>query len=198
MALSPTVLAGLINSNLTSVGANGSNLTPFCTAVGAGIVMSIVGKPFTTLDTGLVTGIGAGVGTGITGLNSGDMVSIALSQMATTGDNAEKLMQAIMNATVTHLGAASLVSVDPIVFAGAGAIVVGTIGVIQTQMASNIDSQLSAVGAKGNNRTHLANAIAAGIAEQILSAGTGTLVITGSPTVPTPVPGTGSGSGTIS
>lgn len=198
MALSPTVLAGLINSNLMSVGANGSNLTPFCTAVGAGIVMSIVGKAFTTLDTGLVTGIGAGVGTGITGLQSSDMVSIAIAQMATTGDNAEKLMQAIMNATVTHLGAASLVSVDPIVFVGAGAVVVGTIAVVQAEMASNIDSQLASVGAKGSNRTHLANAIAAGIAQEILSAGTGALVITGSPTVPTPVPGTGPGTGTIS
>lgn len=198
MALSPTVLAGLINSNLTSYGANGSNLTPFCTAVGAGIVMSVVGKAFVTSDVGLVTGIGAGVGTGITGLDSGDMVSIAIAQMVTTGSNAQKLMQAIMNATVTHLGQASLVSIDPIVFVGSGSIVVGSIAVIQSEMASNIDSQLASVGAKGSNRTHLANAIAAGIAQEILAAGTGALVITGSPTIPIPVPGAGPGSGTIS
>lgn len=198
MALSPSVLAGLISSNLTSEGAKGANLQKFCAAVGAGIVQSIVGKAFTTTDVGLVIGAGAGTGVGVIGLSNSQMISVALSQMATKGRNAEKLMSAIMNATVTHLGSATLTTVNAPVFVGAGTVVVGSIAVVESQMALNIDTQLQGVGAKGKNRTHLANAIAAGVARQIIAAGTGTVTIVGSVIVPPPVAGAGVGTGTIS
>ena len=199
MSLSAGALGNLIFSNMQAFGANGSNLHKFTTAVGTGIVTSIVGKSFVTADAGLVEGFGAGSGTGLTGPQPSAMESIALSLMPTKGKNAEKLMNAIMAATVTHLGSASLVSTDAPVFLGAGTIIPGSITVVESEMANNIDSQLLASGAKGKNRTILANAIAAGVARQILSAGTGTLTIAGSP-LPgkTPTPGSGSGSGTIS
>lgn len=197
MPLSSNILSGLIKSNLAAVGANGSNLSIFCDAVAKGIVESIVGKAFATLDTGTVPGIGTGVGIGILGLSSPIMKSTALSLMDSKGVNADKLMQAIMDATVTHLSVATLMSNDTPVFLGTGIVVVGSIAVMTGEMSGNIDSELQNVGAKGVNRTKLATAIGTGVASNILSSGTGTLIITGSP-IGTPVPGSGSGIGIIS
>lgn len=198
MSLSSNILSGLIKSNLTAVGANGSNLSIFCDAVAKGIVESIVGKAFATLDTGTVPGIGTGIGLGILGLSSSIMKNTALSLIYSKGVNADKLMQAIMDATVTHLSSATtLTTNDTPVFLGAGIIVIGSIAVMSGEMSGNIDSELQNVGAKGANRTKLATAIGTGVASNILSSGTGTLVITGTP-IGTPVPGSGSGIGIIS
>jgi len=197
MALSAGTLAGLIQSNLESFGANGSNLSKFCNAVASGIVMSIVGKAFVTADAGSVSGSGTGVGVGILGLSASTMESTALSLMSSRGVNASPLMQSIMQAVVSHLSSsASLVSVDSPVFIGTGTIVVGSIAVSASEMSNNIDSQLEAQGAVGSNRTELATDIGTAIVENILSSGTGTLTITGSGGSPSP--GSGSGTGTIS
>lgn len=202
MSLSPSTLASLIQANLAGVGAKGSNLSVFCTAVAAGIVLSIVGKAFATADVGLMPGIGVGAGVGITGLDPSAMQSTALATMHSHGSNAEKLMEAIMTAVVTHLSsAATLTSNHSPIFQGAGTIVVGSIAVVASEMGNNIDSQLQAAGAKGANRSELANAIAAGIAGNILSAGTGAVAITGTftgPIPPGPIPGAGAGAGVIS
>jgi len=103
-----------------------------------------------------------------------------------------------MGAVVTELGNATLTTVDVPVFLGTGIVNVGSIAVIESAMASNISTQLQSSGAKGANISNLSKAIATGICSQILSSGTGTVVITGSPTVPTPVSGTGVGTGIIS
>lgn len=202
MPLSPSALAGAIQSNMQAAGAKGSNLQVFCSAIAAGIVMSIVGKPFTTQDTGLVPGIGAGIGTGITGLSSSAMKSTALAAMSSRGENADKMMQAIMDGVVSHLsGSAILISNNTPVFLGSGTVNVGSILVVAPEMGGNISSQLSAVGANGENKTNLAMAIAAGVCSNILSSGTGTVTITGTFTgsvPPGPVPGSGSGVGVIS
>ncbi len=202
MPLSPSALAGAIQSNLQAVGAQGSNLQIFCNAIAAGIVMSIIGKPFQTTDTGLVPGIGAGVGTGISGLSSSAMKSVALSTMLSQGSNADKMMQAIMDGVVSHLsGSATLISNHTPVFLGSGMVNAGSILVVAPEMALNIDSQLSAVGANGANKSNLALAIATGVCSNILSSGTGTVTITGTftgSTPPGPLPGSGSGAGVIS
>jgi hypothetical protein len=202
MALSASTLASLIQANLAAQGAVGSNLSKFCNAIGKGVVESIVGKAFTTADVGLIPGIGVGTGTGIQGLSSAIMKSTALSLMSSRGVNADKMMQAIMDAVVTHLSsAATLSSTHAPVFSGSGTVVPGSIAVVAAQMSSNIDSELSAQGAVGVNKTNLATAIGTGIANNILSSGTGTVAISGSftgPTPPGPIPGAGSGAGTIS
>jgi hypothetical protein len=198
MSLSASALGSLIDSNLTGFGANGSNKTIFSNAVAAGIVMSIAGKAFATIDIGTIPGSGIGSGTGLTGMSSSNMASIALGVMPSTGLNAPNLMQAIMNAVVAHLGSsATLTSTHTPVFAGSGTIVVGSIPVTISEMASNIDSQLGLAGAAGSNRTILSTAIATGIVTEILAAATGTVTISGSPSG-IPVGGGGSGSGVIS
>ena len=197
MALSASTLGSLIDANLSGFGATGYNRTIFSNAVAAGIVMSIVGKSFATTDVGTVPGTGVGSGTGIVGLSSPNMVSVAIAAMPSTGVNANPLMQAIMNAVVSHLAAsATLTSTHTPVFAGTGTIVVGSIPVIIAEMSGNIDSQLSGAGAVGVNRTVLSNAIATGIVTEILAAGTGTVTISGSPGG-VPSPGGGSGTGVI-
>jgi hypothetical protein len=198
MALSALVLADLIQTNLQSFGANGSNLSKFCDAIGQGIVMSIIGQAFTTFDVGIVPGSGTGIGIGIIGLSASTMESIALSLMSSQGSNAANLMNAIMSAVVSHLSsAATLNSIDAPVYLGTGTIVIGSIEVTANAMSANILSQMQAQGANGSNLPNLCTAIGTGVANNIISSGTGTLVITGSGTPP-PISGTGSGTGTIS
>lgn len=195
--LSASVLGGLIDANLASAGAVGSKRTIFSNKVAAGIVMSIVGKSFTTSDTGLTPGAGTGTGTGITGLSSSSMKSIALSTMVSQGDKADPLMNAIMMAVVQHLSAAAdLSSNDSPVYLGTGTIDVGSIAVVISEMSGNILSQLNSAGAVGAKRANLSLAIATGVVTNILAAGTGSLTITGA-APPIPVPGSGTGTGTI-
>jgi hypothetical protein len=197
MPLDSGVLSSLIKTNLMNVGAKGKNLQKFCTAVATGIVISIVNKGFTTSDTGFVPSTGSGTGIGIMALSSSQMKTTALNLMASRGKNAERMMQAIMDAVVSHLSqAASLSSTDFPVYLGTGTIVVGSIKVVAGEMSGNIDTQLQAVSAKGKNRTKLATAIGTGVVNNILSSGTGTLNIIGVPPM-TPIPGVGSGTGTI-
>lgn len=196
MALSANILATLIQANLAASGANGKNLEKFCTGVATGIVMSIVGKTFTTMDIGTVPGVGTGTGIGLIGLSSSTMKNTALNLMSRQGSNASKLMQAIMDAVISHLSLATLSSIDTPVYLGTGTIVVGSITVIANEMNDNIDSQLKSQGANGSHRTELATAIGTGIASNILSSGSGILVITGTPSG-IPIPGAGTGTGTI-
>lgn len=178
-------------------GASGSNLQKFCDGVAQGILTPIIGTSFMTNDSGLISNNGTGTGMGITGLSASTMTSLALADMFHTGSNASKLMQAIMDGTVTHLStAATLMSTDTQVYSGTGMIIIGSIVVTISGMSSSIDSSLSSQGANGANRTHLAHAIATGIVTNILSSGTGTLTITGTPALPM-IPGSDTGVGTI-
>ena len=137
--LSSSVLGSLIDANLAGVGATGYNRTIFSNAVAKGIVESIVGKSFQTQDEGQTPGSGTGAGVGIMALSASSMQSTAIAAMPTTGYNAQKLMQAIMEAVVTHLSsAATLTSTDSPVYSGTGMIVVGTIAVIESEMKNNI------------------------------------------------------------
>ena len=199
MSLSASVLSGLIKNNLiTTGGANGSNLQKFCDAVAQGIVVSIVGSTFETNDSGLTSNNGIGTGIGIAGLSSSSMTTTALSNMSSTGSNALNLMQSIMDATVQHLStAASLSSTDSTVYSGTGIIIIGSISVTTSNMYNNINNSLLSSGANGINRENLSHAIATGIVTNILSSGTGTLTITGSPAPPFS-PSTDVGTGTIS
>lgn len=198
MSLSVSILANLIKTNLQAQGANGSNLSSFCTAIATGIINSIVGVSFTTTDVGMVSNNGTGTGIGITGLSSSSMASTALATMTSQGTNASNLMTAIMSATVSHLSSsANLSSTDFPVYSGTGTIDIGSINVNVSTMSSNIDTQLQSSGANGSNRSNLALSIATGIVNNILSSGTGTLTITGTPPG-SPSPGSGTGTGTIS
>jgi hypothetical protein len=197
MALSGSALGALIDANLSSAGAIGANKTVFSNALGNGIVNHILGKGFVTADTGTTPGSGNGIGVGIVGLTSANMVTTAIGVMSSTGTNAIPMMQAIMDAVVTHLATATLTSTHSPVVIGTGAITVGTITVTTPGMDGTISAALTGAGATGSNAPNLSLAIATGIVTEILAAGTGSVVITGPPPG-TPVPGSGAGIGTIS
>jgi hypothetical protein len=196
MSLSATILGNLIDSNLSGFGAIGSNRLIFSNAVAAGIILTLVGKSFTTSDSGSTSGSGTGAGIGLTGMNSSIMTSLAIATLPTTGVNASPLMQSIMNAVVSHLGSnATLTSSHSPVYSGSGTIIIGSIPITITEMSGNIDSQLSLAGAAGSNRTVLSTAIATGIVTQILTSATGIVTISGSGSGSS---GSGSGTGVIS
>ncbi len=194
MSLSVSTLRSLIDTNLANEGATGYNRFIFSEAIANGIIMSIASKTFTTSDTGLVPGTGTGNGTGITSLSSSNMTSTTLALFPTTGVNAERLVRAIMQAVVTHLTtSATLTSSHTPVYSGTGIINIGSITVSTIEMTTNIDNQLFLIGANGYNRTILSSAIATGIVTEIIGFGTGTVIITGTPSG---IPTSGSGSGT--
>jgi hypothetical protein len=199
MALDASQLADMIDQQLVAQGANGDNKKKFCKAIATGIVKSVKGKTFVTLDVGTIPGIGQGTGIGIMGLMPDQMAKVAMAAGPTMlGANALKLMTAIMNATQQHFAmSASLSSTDTPVFLGSGVMVLGSIQVTPDEMSSNIKQALDDAGAKGKNREPLAKAVAAGVSFGLLTMGTGSLVIVGAPTG-IPVGGGGPGQGTVS
>jgi hypothetical protein len=199
MALVPSAFAQIIQTQLMAVGAQGSNMLPFCTAVATGIINSVKGKSFQTLDVGTVPGIGKGTGTGILGLMPNDMAQIGLAMAPSmAGSNAMPMMLAVMNATQEYFAAAaSLSSTDTPVFLGSGTMITGTLMVDMDDMTSNLKSAFTDAGAKGKNMPTVCMAISAGVTFGLLTMATGALVIVGTATG-TPVPGGGSGMGEVS
>jgi hypothetical protein len=200
--LSSSVLGGLIYDQLIADGARGSKVSTFPYAIATGIVNSIVGQTFTSIDTGLITGVGTGLGTGITGLDSSSMASLALNviyEVSNRGVNAPGLMDAIMGPVASHLASAATLSLtDPIVYTGTGTIVIGSFSMTISEMQGNIKQALINDGANVNasNLNNFCLALATGIVTNIQASGTGTLVITG--TGGPGFPGTNTVTGTIS
>lgn len=198
MALNATILADAIDTNLTSLGGaqdyllNGTNYRIlFSNLLAQGIVNSIVNKTFETVDTG-VPGSGVGTGTGILGLSPTDMASIALGVMSSQGPKAAVLMQSIMTAAASHLASsANLQSNSASVLTGSGTIVVGSINVSSSEMATNIETLFTTPQNLGGGGaissiylTNLCLAVSTGICTNILTSGTGTLVIAPGPPIP--------------
>lgn len=196
MPLSGAILGGLIETNLAADGAIGPKLATFSLAVGNGVVNALEGIAFSTTDVGFI-GFppGTGSGIGITGLVPANMVSLASSQMISLGPKAPTFFLAIMNAVSAHLlSDATLSSIDPDVTIGTGTIQIGSFVVTVPQMQATILSALQADGAIGPNLSNLCLSIAYGVVTELLTVGTGTLVITGDPSS---TPNFGLGIGTL-
>lgn len=198
MSISGGAWASDLYGRLSGAGFTGTELSTFTSAVGMGSATHVVGQSFMTVDVGVVAGAGVGTGTGITGLSSGTISSsiygLAVGYFGQAGTKLQDLCDAVAASCVAILGQASLSSIDAPVYAGTGTITPGTITVngstwgslIQTQGASFMGSQWGS----------LASAIGMGQALDVLSSGTGTLVITGGGSGSGP--GSGTGTGTIS
>jgi hypothetical protein len=199
MSLVVDDFAQVIDQQLVLAGAIGTNKLKFCKAVSTGLINSLKGKSFTTLDTGTVPGVGQGTGTGLIGLMPDQMTQIGIAAApGMTGDNALPLMTAIMTASQQYLAmAAALASNDTPVFLGTGTIVIGSIMVTMDEVNNNLQSAFKDQKANGDNMPALCKAIATGFTFGILTMATGELVIVGTPTG-TPAPGGGPGMGTIS
>lgn len=190
-----TILQGF----LAGKGFNGSRMSDVTDAVGNGGQTHVVGKSFTTVDSGSTPGVGVGTGTGITGL-SGAAISTLIIALATgsfgqAGAKLPDFADAVGDACVSELGAALLTSAHTPVFAGSGTVDVGSIPVVPAGWGSDINSAGSSL--VGSEWSNFADAMGQGQANHVLAAGSGSVSISGSATGPV-VPGAGTGTGTIS
>jgi len=185
-------------ASLQSKGFVGSRLMDFTDAVGNGGQSHVVGKAFTTTDTGTIPGTGSGTGTGITGLIAATISSLIFAaSSAIFGQFGSRLMDvtdSVGDAAVAELALALLTSTHSPVFAGSGVVDIGSIPVVAAAWGSAI--QAAAPSFLGGQWPNFAQALGEQ-ATHVLANGTGSVTITGSPTG-APVPGVGTGSGTIS
>jgi hypothetical protein len=204
MSLNASRFSASIRSYIVAnVGSEGSQMQNFCDSVANGSINHILGKAFTTTDTGMITGAGAGMGTGITGLVKADVSDLiyneAESLFGQAGPKLREFCDGLAEALIDELGQATLTSSHTPVFTGSGQVDVGSIAVDPTTWGAMIYAEGLGKQMLGSQWQNFANAIGKGFADSVLNAGTGTVTISGSPvTPPPPTPGAGVGSGSIS
>jgi len=200
MPLSGASWSSTLQSSLAGKGFTGNRLKDFTDAVGFGTVDYLIGKGFTTSDSGLVSGSGVGVGVGITGFSVGNLSSLILSKaiasFGTQGNRLLDICESLESTFITEMANSQLDSTHAPVFSGVGNIVIGSITVDGSAWSASIDSAGSGNGFIGNQWPNFAKAIGEGQSEITLSEGTGIVNISGSGGPPSG--GSGSGIGVIS
>lgn len=191
MAMVGAAMASAMQSMLVSTGNLGVSVPVLCNAVGNGSILSVVGKTFTTVDTGTGTGAGVGLGTGIMGVSSSIIangISAAyLQRFGMMGPTMPKIINAIAAALEEQLALATLTSAHSPVYVGSGVVTVGSILVNASEWANNIQSL--APSFIGKTWPGLCQAIGTGCASAFATA-TGQVVITGAgPAPPHPYSG---------
>lgn len=214
MAMAGPAMASDMLAFLASAGFVGVELAAFTSAIGNGTILGLVGKTFTTSDTGAAhpAGVGAGVGIGITGVTQPVLKSAILAGAVSNGfiltPEFDVVANAIATAFATQLALASLVSshvpqppLFPLaVFAGTGV----ALGVGPTGFAVDAVSWLSSIQSAAPTFlgpdwpifcSVLGNAYLSAFGTAM-----GTVTITGSPgpIPPSPAPGIGAGTGVVS
>jgi hypothetical protein len=202
MPLTGSTLNSILQAKMVAAGHAGASLPGFCNAVAQGTVLSLLGKPFSTIDSGLIPGSGSGVGIGIIGVNPAIIMSTVISVglgMGLAGTSLPAIADAVGSALVAELALATLSSVNLPVFLGVGNIVPGSILAIPAEWAANIQQLGVASGFAGASWPMVCQAIAQGCFAGLATA-TGIVTIAGAfagPVPPGPLPGAGSGTGTI-
>lgn len=193
-------MSGLLQTAFAANGYSGPDMPNFADAIGNGTVDSIVGKAFSTSDTGTTPGAGVGTGTGISGVVqatlSAALFSGFVSAFGQSGPDLPDIADALADALVQELALASLNSTHTPVYLGNGTVVVGSIAVVAAAMGAAITAEGAGAGFVGMNWPDAAGVIGDEYAGAIIAGGTGAVVITGSP-AGTPAPGVGTGTGTI-
>jgi hypothetical protein len=193
-------MANLMFQAGIGAGFLGSSWQDMCDVIGAGAVGGIVGKAFATVDVGTVPGVGKGTGTGIIGVVPAVLSASLFTAMSVLGPGTSlpDLCDAIANAMVGELGAASLSSNHAPVFAGAGMVTVGSIPVVGSVIGDSIKAAGIGKGFLGESWPTIAQVIGAQIAASILAGATGSVTIAPVSTSPPTSAGAGVGSGTLS
>jgi len=201
MSLSGSSWSSSLYSKLTAKGMCGSELNNFCDIVGNGSTEHVIGKSFETMDTGTVPGNGIGIGTGIIGLIESDiknqMYQECVGSFGQAGTSLLDFCEAVAASCVDQMALATLNSTHNKVFLGTGLIVVGSIAVIPSGWGDSIKAKGVASTMQGTMWGAMAEAMGDAMANGVLSGGTGSVVISGSPSG-IPSSGTGTGIGVIS
>jgi hypothetical protein len=176
---------------LASKGNAGANLALFCNAVGNGSVASVVGKTFTTTDSGTGSGPGVGAGVGLKGVAAGSISKAIqaayLMEFGMMGPTTPDICDAIGQGLESELLLATLTSAHAPCATGTGVVDVGSIKVSGTEWGGKI-RQLAPTFV-GADWARFANAIGKGCAQAFAPA-TGQVTIVGSPAgTPSPFSG---------
>lgn len=192
-------VAGSANysGNLSGKGFSGPELMTFTNAVGNGTQNHLVGKPFATIDTGLISGMGTGFGVGLTGIIGATISALAFS-MATgffgqSGPNLMDVTDGFGDMVVFMASQATLSSNHTPVFQGTGVVTPGTIPVVGSHWSNEIKTEADSF--QGESWPDLASALGESGAAGFATA-TGNVrmsgVFTGGP-----LPGSGGGIGSL-
>lgn len=192
-----STLFGLLVSN--GFMPTAEKLQDFCDAISMGSYLSIVGRPFSTLDTGSITGVGVGSGSGLIGVVAQSIKGMIIAMAGSVPMGSPSILDladGVANALVIEISKATLTSSHAPVFLGSANIVPGTIPAIFSGM---IMAQGVSKGMIGPMWPVIANAIETACTVGFLTA-TGVLSISGAVVAvpPGPVPGAGPGMGVIS
>lgn len=182
---------------MSARGFVGPELKRFVDACGLGSQQSVVGKQFTTTDTGTIPGAGVGSGVGVV-VPKPTIAQVAFSKAQAAGFTGPKLFDTcdcFAEALTQESALATLTSSHTPVFAGVGSIVQGSITVANPEWGGNINSKGQSFGFTGDRWPVFAQSLSEG-ALAGYAVGTGSVTITGSPSG-TPGPGGGTGTGTI-
>lgn len=201
MALSSTVLSGLMLGQLASKGLFGIDTPKFCQAFSDALVTSfIAANQVTTNDVGVMTqGVGIGKMIGLvpvtlSGLTFGYCVASGL-----IGTGTQPLCEAVANAVCLHFLAMNIVNTTHTnVALGTG---VGTVsGIVPEVMSAVMLAKLSSSGITGTEMKKFTDAFAKGFSNHITSASIVNVVIMGVPAplvLGAPIPSTGVGIGKV-
>ena len=185
----------------------GSRLMDLTDAVGLGSETHVVGKPFATVDTGLIPGAGPspGTGVGVIGLIGAQASSSCFARCVQAFGQAGEFLQdfcdSLGDALVSQMALATLTSQHTPVFSGSGVITPGSIGVVGVDWGASIETEGVGLQFQGQFWGDFADAMGQGMADEVLALGTGNVTISGSfggSTPPGPLPGAGAGTGNLS
>lgn len=185
----------LVAAQMAAQGMVGPSVPDLALAVGNGSAGHVVGKSFTTTDSGIVAGTGAGTGVGV--VVAGPAIASAIYGYASgygwNGPNLMNLCTAIGNACSIEMLSALLTSTHTPIFVGTGIVVPASIGVAGPAWGAAIQAAFAFTGPQWPN---LCQAIGKGCADIIHATAIATVTITGAGFPG--VPGAGVGSGVIS
>lgn len=197
MPLSGAAWSSTLQASLASKGFTGNRLQDFTDAIGFGTVDYLIGKQFTTNDSGLVPGSGVGVGVGLTGFVVGNLSSLifskSVSYFGSQGNRLQDICDSLEETFISELANTQLDSTHSPVFSGIGNIIIGSLTVDGASLSISIDNEGSGNGFIGNQWPNFAKAIGEAQAEILLSEATGIVNISGSGGPPSGGSGTGIG-----
>jgi len=178
--LSGSVLGNLINQQMLAMGLKGTKAPLFSTAVGTGIVTSILASNiYVGQSTGIGTGAGKGTGMvlGIVGPAVGMSIYGQMQSQSLKGTKSLQLAMAIGNAFAMHILSGQIQSVSTPVVVGTGT---GKLqGIAGPLIATSIMGFFTAMGFTGTKLLQMATAIGNGIASSMVSAQVMTVIVGG-------------------
>jgi hypothetical protein len=200
MSLSGPALSSAILSAMASRGNTGSDLKKLTDSIGLGIILSLTGKSFSTVDAGPGPPVPTPtVTTGLIvppGVMAPLITTAAIANIGGGGPELPLIALDIETSFIQELSKATLTSNHPATTAGAASITPGTIPVTASEVKGNIVTIGLATGLVGVDFPQIADAIGQGV-EAAIKLASAVIVIAQPPSGPQVGPPVGVGTGVI-